>query len=49
MNEEYLERECDEPENWQSNVIFRRNAMGQVVIVEVPDDTEEVGVDDRHD
>ena len=40
-----LERECDAPENWENNVILRRNAAGEVIEVDVPDDTEEVGED----
>ena len=45
MNEDYLEREPDEPENWQSNMIYRRNAQGEVEMIVVPDDTGEVDVD----
>lgn len=41
MMEEYLERESDAPDDWQSNVIYRRNADGLVFAVIVPDDTEE--------
>lgn len=49
MNEEYRERESDMPNDWQSNVIFRRNAMGNVVLLEIPDDTEEVDADAGND
>lgn len=45
MNEEYLEHECDEPADWQTNVIFRRDAMGMVRMIEIPDDTGEVDED----
>ena len=39
-----LECEADAPENWETNVILTRNAMGVVQAVEVPDDEE---VDDN--
>lgn len=45
MNERYLEKESDAPADWQSNVIYRRNANGLVFVVDVPDDTE--GVDEN--
>ena len=41
MNEERLEMEMDMPEEWESDVIMRRNRLGDIEIVDVPDDTEE--------
>lgn len=41
MDEMILEREMDIPENWEPNVIMRRNRLGDIEIVDVPDDTEE--------
>lgn len=49
MNEEYRERESDMPAGWQSDVIFRRNAVGRVVLLEIPDDTGEVDTDAGND
>ena len=41
MNEEMLEMEMDMPEEWESDVIMRRNRLGYIEIVDVPDDSEE--------
>lgn len=41
MDEMILEREMDIPEEWESDVIMRRNRLGDIEIVDVPDDTEE--------
>lgn len=48
---EYItfEREGDAPENWENNIILQRNTAGDVVEVEVPDDTEEVKNDAGND
>ena len=42
MDMEYLERESDAPVNWQTNVVMKRGASGEVETIEVPDDPEEV-------
>lgn len=44
-----FERECDAPENWKTNKILQRNAAGDVVEIDVPDDTEEVKEDAGND
>jgi hypothetical protein len=36
-----LEQESDAPENWITNTILVRNEKGEIIEVEVPDDTEE--------
>lgn len=42
MNEELiLEIECEQPENWETNIIFIRNDENEVVEINVPDDEEE--------
>ena len=42
MNELFLERECDAPDDWESNVILLRDGRGRIVEFTVPDDDEEV-------
>lgn len=37
-----FEHESDAPENWETDVILKRNVAGDVVEIDVPDDTEEV-------
>lgn len=41
-----LERECDAPEGWVTDVVYVRNEKGELVEVEVPDDTEELVLDE---
>jgi len=38
MMEEILERECDEPADWQDNSILERDGRGNVLEVIAPDD-----------
>ena len=38
MNEEYLEMECDAPEDWEENAIFQRDGIGIVIEAVIPDD-----------
>lgn len=40
-----LERESDAPENWQSNVILKRDGSGNIAEVEITDDAD--GGDDH--
>lgn len=42
-----LEQEGDEPEDWVSNLVFVRNENGELVEIEVPDDTEELMEDEN--
>jgi hypothetical protein len=49
MDTRNYERESDAPANWENNVILQRNAAGEVVEVEVPDDAEEVTGDVEND
>lgn len=44
-----FERECDAPENWKTDVILQRNTAGDVVEIDVPDDSEEVTEDAGND
>ena len=44
-----FEREGDAPELWATDVILKRNAEGDVVEIDVPDDTEEVTEDAGND
>ena len=44
-----FERDCDAPENWKTDVILQRNTAGDVVEIDVPDDTEEVTEDAGND
>lgn len=44
-----FERECDAPENWKTDTILQRNPAGDVVEIDVPDDTEEVSGDAGND
>lgn len=44
-----FEREGDAPENWKTDMILQRNAAGEVVEIDVPDDTEEVTDDAGND
>lgn len=41
-NDLVLEREGDIPDGWISNVVYVRNEAGELVELEVPDDTEEL-------
>ena len=43
MEDIKYERECGAPENWQSNVILRRCASGEVIVSEVPDEDQPAG------
>lgn len=38
-----FERESDAPDDWQDNVILVRDGKGNIVEMEIPDDSEEVG------
>lgn len=38
---EWFEEESDAPEEFEPNAIFERNADGEVVEINVPDDTED--------
>lgn len=42
MEEMILERECGVPEDFEVNVIYRRDKNGKIYEVKVPDDVEEV-------
>jgi len=45
-NDLILEREGDAPEGWVTDVVYVRNEKGELVEVEVPDDTEELVLDE---
>lgn len=36
-----FEKECDIPENWESNTILIRDGKGNIIEREIPDDIEE--------
>ena len=36
-----FEKECDTPENWESNTILIRDGKGNIIECEIPDDIEE--------
>ena len=36
-----FEKECDAPENWESNTILIRDGKGNIIEREIPDDIEE--------
>lgn len=40
MSDNTLEREDGRPEQWQTNIVMRRNENGNVETIVVPDDTE---------
>ena len=43
INEDYIKLECesDAPDNWLTNVIYRKDTNGNVFKLNVPDDIEE--------
>lgn len=45
-NDLVLEREGDAPDGWVTDTVFIRNEKGELVEVEVPDDTEELVLDE---
>jgi len=45
-NDLIFEREGDAPEGWVTDVVYVRNEKGELVEVEVPDDTEELVLDE---
>lgn len=42
-----LEREGDAPDGWMTDVVYVRNERGELVELDVPDDTEELILDER--
>ena len=40
MSDNTLEREDGYPEQWQTNIVMRRNESGNLEMIAVPDDTE---------
>lgn len=43
MDEKIIyEREGSAPEGWETNLVLERNAEGEIIVVEIPDDKEEI-------
>lgn len=40
MDDKYLEKEEGMPENWRTNMIYKRTADNEVVRIDIPDDEE---------